>query len=55
MTGQQPEKRSSYLKQQLAAGAAQLTVAIVGTVNTTQLAAFNSTTATSNQPQLVVS
>ncbi len=46
---------SSYLQQQLAAGAMQVTFAIVGTANTVQYAAFNGNAAASNQPQLVIS
>ena len=45
---------TSYLNQLLATGQRLVSVAIAGTANTTEMAAFNSREATTNGPQLVV-
>jgi uncharacterized repeat protein (TIGR03803 family) len=45
---------TSYLQKQLAAGKTSVSLAIVGTVDSTQIVAFNSRHASSNAPQLVV-
>jgi hypothetical protein len=45
---------TGYVRQQLAGGANQVSIAIGGTVDTTELAAFNSRHASSGMPQLVV-
>ncbi len=45
---------TSYIQQLVAAHATQATLAIVGTANTTEFAAFNSDLASANQPELVV-
>ncbi len=45
---------TSYFNQQLAAGNEVVSVALAGTENTNETAAFNSREATTNAPQLIV-